>query len=278
MLVDLTPEALQERLRGRQGLPAATASRSRCRTSSAPTTSPRCASSRCARSPRTSRRAGIRPSLDPLSQQAVAERVLALVEPQPKSQRILRRAWRSAQRLGAEIDALWVRPAGPAADARRRRPAGGATPARRASSASTSSRRKATTSSQTVRRVAAERGSTYIFVGTPDESRPPRDLRRLAALAHGPRAARHRHPRRRRPRRPATSSSHDRAPSSRLPRCRVARGRPRPPQRRPSALRGGAGERRILVPFTAARSTPPCSTPRSASRAPRTRPSCPPTS
>ena len=47
--------------------------------------------------------------LDPLSQQAVAERVLALVEPQPKSQRILRRAWRSAQRLGAEIDALWVR-------------------------------------------------------------------------------------------------------------------------------------------------------------------------
>ena len=30
---------------------------------------------------------------------------LALIEPQPKSQRILRRAWRSAQRLGAEIDA-----------------------------------------------------------------------------------------------------------------------------------------------------------------------------
>jgi two-component system sensor histidine kinase KdpD len=47
--------------------------------------------------------------LDPLAQQAVAERVLALVEPQPKSQRIIRRAWRSAQRLGSEIDALWVR-------------------------------------------------------------------------------------------------------------------------------------------------------------------------
>ena len=57
-----------------------------------------------------------RASLDPLSQQAVAERVLALVEPQPKSQRILRRAWRSAQRLGAEIDALWVRKPGAAAD------------------------------------------------------------------------------------------------------------------------------------------------------------------
>jgi two-component system sensor histidine kinase KdpD len=50
--------------------------------------------------------------LEPMSQQAVTERVLALVEPQPKSQRILRRAWRSAQRLGADIDALWVRPSG----------------------------------------------------------------------------------------------------------------------------------------------------------------------
>src|SRR5262245_10211911 len=47
--------------------------------------------------------------LEPLSQQAVAERVLAMVEPQPKSQRIMRRAWRSAQRLGAEMDAIWVR-------------------------------------------------------------------------------------------------------------------------------------------------------------------------
>src|SRR6185312_13461043 len=50
--------------------------------------------------------------LDPLSRQAVGERILALVEPQPKSQRIMRRAWRSAQRLGADIDALWVQPAG----------------------------------------------------------------------------------------------------------------------------------------------------------------------
>ena len=46
--------------------------------------------------------------LDPLSQQAVAERILALVTPEPRSQRILRRALRSAQRLGSEIDALWV--------------------------------------------------------------------------------------------------------------------------------------------------------------------------
>jgi two-component system sensor histidine kinase KdpD len=41
---------------------------------------------------------------------AVAERLLALVEPYPGSQRLVRRAWRSAQRLGAELDLLWVRP------------------------------------------------------------------------------------------------------------------------------------------------------------------------
>jgi two-component system, OmpR family, sensor histidine kinase KdpD len=41
--------------------------------------------------------------------QAVGERLLALVEPRPRSQRLVRRAWRSAQRLGAELDLLWVR-------------------------------------------------------------------------------------------------------------------------------------------------------------------------
>src|ERR1700759_365801 len=39
---------------------------------------------------------------------AIAERLLALVTPEPTSQRIVRRAWRSAQRLGAELDVLWV--------------------------------------------------------------------------------------------------------------------------------------------------------------------------
>ena len=43
---------------------------------------------------------------------AVGERLLALVEPQPSSQRLIRRAWRSAQRLGAELDVLWVQPPG----------------------------------------------------------------------------------------------------------------------------------------------------------------------
>lgn len=44
--------------------------------------------------------------------QAVSERLLALVEPYPGSHRLVRRAWRSAQRLGAELDLLWVRPPG----------------------------------------------------------------------------------------------------------------------------------------------------------------------
>jgi len=42
--------------------------------------------------------------------QAVGERLLALVRPRPSSQRLVRRAWRSAQRLGATLDLLWVKP------------------------------------------------------------------------------------------------------------------------------------------------------------------------
>jgi two-component system sensor histidine kinase KdpD len=108
--------------------------------------------------------------LDPFSQQAVGERVLAMIEPQPKSQRILRRAWRSAQRLDADIDAVWVRPT--------RR-----TPNSEEATQLAALRRLAGILGihfleeegddlvATVRRVAEERGSTYIFVGTPDESR-----------------------------------------------------------------------------------------------------------
>jgi two-component system, OmpR family, sensor histidine kinase KdpD len=44
--------------------------------------------------------------------QAIAERLLALVTLAPHSERIVRRAWRSAQRLDAELDVLVVRPPG----------------------------------------------------------------------------------------------------------------------------------------------------------------------
>jgi two-component system sensor histidine kinase KdpD len=96
--------------------------------------------------------------------------VLALVEPQPKSQRILRRAWRSAQRLDAEMDALWVR-----------RPGREPTPEEATQLAAL--RRLAVILGvhfleeegdslvDAVRKVAIDRGTTYIFLGTPDESR-----------------------------------------------------------------------------------------------------------
>jgi two-component system, OmpR family, sensor histidine kinase KdpD len=46
--------------------------------------------------------------IDSAAPLAVGERLLALVTPQPSSQRIVRRAWRSAQRLGAALDVLIV--------------------------------------------------------------------------------------------------------------------------------------------------------------------------
>ena len=46
--------------------------------------------------------------IDTAAPQAIGERLLALIKPQPKSQRVVRRAWRSAQRLGAELDLLCV--------------------------------------------------------------------------------------------------------------------------------------------------------------------------
>jgi two-component system, OmpR family, sensor histidine kinase KdpD len=108
--------------------------------------------------------------LDPLSQQAVAERILALVTPEARSQRLLRRAFRSAQRLGTEVDALWVRPPGHV-------------PSQAEATSLAALRRLASMLGahflevegdklvETVERVARERGSTYVFVGTPDESR-----------------------------------------------------------------------------------------------------------
>ncbi|HEY7932614.1 MAG TPA: histidine kinase [Solirubrobacteraceae bacterium] len=44
--------------------------------------------------------------------QAISERLLALITPSPRSQRVVRRAWRSAQRLNAELDLLVVRAPG----------------------------------------------------------------------------------------------------------------------------------------------------------------------
>jgi two-component system sensor histidine kinase KdpD len=52
---------------------------------------------------------------------AVGERLLALVEPRPEAQRLVRRAWRSAQRLGADLDLLWIAPPSHEPDAEQQR-------------------------------------------------------------------------------------------------------------------------------------------------------------
>ena len=108
--------------------------------------------------------------LDPLSAQAVSERILALVTPESRSQRLLRRAFRSAQRLNSELDAVWVRKPGQKLSADEE-------------VALAALRRLAVILGAhfvevedddfvaAVARLARERGSTYVFVGTPTSPR-----------------------------------------------------------------------------------------------------------
>ncbi len=169
VLVDLTPEALQERLRAGKVYPkerveVALANFFRADRLSALR---ELALREVAEDVEARRRTTV---LDPLSQQAVAERVLALVTPEPRSQRLLRRAWRSAQRLGAELDALWVRAPGQRLTEDERV----ALAALRRLAVVLGAHVLEVEGDQlvpTVRRVVCERGSTYVFVGTPDESR-----------------------------------------------------------------------------------------------------------
>jgi two-component system, OmpR family, sensor histidine kinase KdpD len=107
--------------------------------------------------------------------QAVGERLLALIEPYPGAQRLVRRAWRSAQRLGADLDLLWVRPpSGKLSDEQAR----SLTALRRL--ASVLGAHLLIEESDDVAAVAAEiarrQGSTYILLG---RGRPARGLARL---------------------------------------------------------------------------------------------------
>jgi two-component system sensor histidine kinase KdpD len=106
---------------------------------------------------------------------AVGERLLALVRPRPSAQRLVRRAWRSAQRLGTDLDLLWVKPPGLAIEGEVER---GVTALRRLASVlgATLLIEEHDDVVAAVARVVRERGSTYIMVG---ESCPPRGLARL---------------------------------------------------------------------------------------------------
>ncbi len=63
-----------------------------------------------------------RPAADERAPQAISERLLAIVTLDRESEHVVRRAWRSAQRLDAELDVLIVRPPGrePSAEDRAR--------------------------------------------------------------------------------------------------------------------------------------------------------------
>jgi two-component system sensor histidine kinase KdpD len=119
--------------------------------------------------------------------QPVAERVLVLVRPGETAQRLVRRAWRSSQRLAAELDLLYVA-------------APGRPPRGEEREALEALRRLAAVLgaqllveedddvAEAAARVAAERGTTYMLMGRPklrrgvrrlEETLPERLLRRL---------------------------------------------------------------------------------------------------
>jgi two-component system sensor histidine kinase KdpD len=105
---------------------------------------------------------------------AVRERLLALITPVPKSQRIVRRAWRSAQRLGAQLDILWVSPGQPSQEDQDQLDA-----LRRLASVLGAHLlvEPGNDIAGVVERVARERGTTYVLMGPPADRSA---LRRLA--------------------------------------------------------------------------------------------------
>lgn len=111
----------------------------------------------------------IRPGEDRLATaapQAVGEHLLALIEPKPREQRVLRRAWRSAQRLGAPLDVLIVRPPGrdPKPEERQQLDA-----LRRLSTLLGANLiiEEGDDVAETAAKVARDRGTTYILMGVP---------------------------------------------------------------------------------------------------------------
>ncbi|HTD08570.1 MAG TPA: histidine kinase [Solirubrobacteraceae bacterium] len=106
---------------------------------------------------------------------AVGERLLALVEPYPGAQRLVRRAWRSAQRLGAGLDLLWVRPPGKELSDDEHRSLAALRQLASVLGARMIEDESDDLTAEIVE-VAQRRGSTYILIG---RSRPARGLARL---------------------------------------------------------------------------------------------------
>ena len=102
--------------------------------------------------------------IDSQVHQAIGERLLALITPQPRAQRVVRRAWRSAQRLGAELDILWVARSTPTAEENEQVEA-----LRRLASVLGAHLlvEQGDDVALVTQRVARERGTTYVLMGTP---------------------------------------------------------------------------------------------------------------
>jgi two-component system, OmpR family, sensor histidine kinase KdpD len=111
--------------------------------------------------------------------QAIAERLLALATLAPHSERVVRRAWRSAQRLDAELDVLVVRPPGrpPSPEDRKR------LEELRRLTAMLGARLRVQEGEDVATvaiDVARSLGATYVLLGTPS---PPKGLRRLGSTS-----------------------------------------------------------------------------------------------
>ncbi|HEX6457524.1 MAG TPA: hypothetical protein VF032_01290 [Thermoleophilaceae bacterium] len=97
---------------------------------------------------------------------AVGERLMALVSARPSSQRLARRAWRSAQRLGAELDLVYVKKPGAKSDAGRQEQL----EALRKLAAALGAHlliEEGHDVAETAARVGARRGTTYVLIGEP---------------------------------------------------------------------------------------------------------------
>jgi two-component system sensor histidine kinase KdpD len=107
--------------------------------------------------------------------QAVGERLLALAAARPSSQRLVRRAWRSAQRLGGELDILHVAKPGSLSRGDRSEQID----ALRGLAAALGAHfivEEGADVAETAARVGKERGTTYVLIGEP---RSAKGLRRF---------------------------------------------------------------------------------------------------
>ncbi|MFZ0380858.1 MAG: histidine kinase [Solirubrobacteraceae bacterium] len=123
--------------------------------------------------PARSGRPGDERLIDNAAPVAVGERLLALITLEAKSQRVVRRAWRSAQRLGADLDVLWVADHEPSEPEQEQLDA-----LRRLSSVLGAHLliEHGDDVARVTQRVAQDRGTTYVLMGTP---KPRSAFRRL---------------------------------------------------------------------------------------------------